>query len=159
MLSDLEIKIVRELQEGLPLTERPYLAIAERVGLSEAELMNTVKDMIERGLIRRFGAALKHQDLGFTANAMAVWDVPEEQAPQVGRLMAGYPQVSHCYQRPRRPDWPYTIFTVLHGQTNADCEETAARLAAATGVASYKLLFSTKELKKSSMKYFIEEGR
>jgi len=159
MLSDLEIKIVRELQAGLPLVERPYLEIAGRVGLSEEELINAVKDMIKRGIIRRFGAALKHQDLGFTANAMVVWDVPDDRAPEVGRIMAGYEQVSHCYQRPRRPDWPYTIFTVLHGQTRADCEKTAALLAAETGIENYRLLFSTRELKKSSMKYFMEEGR
>ncbi len=155
MLSDLEIKIVRELQAGLPLVERPYLEVARRVGLPEEELIAVIKDMIERGIIRRFGAALKHQDLGFTANAMVVWDVPEDNAPEVGRIMAGYKQVSHCYQRPRRQDWPYTIFTVLHGQTRADCEKIAAELAAKTGVKEYKLLFSTRELKKSSMKYFL----
>lgn len=155
MLSDLEIKIVRELQAGLPLVERPYLEIARRVGLAEEELITTIKDMIRRGVIRRFGAALKHQDLGFTANAMVVWDVPENQASEVGRIMAGYKQVSHCYQRPRRQDWPYTIFTVLHGQNHDDCKKTAAELAAATGIKEYKLLFSTRELKKSSMKYFL----
>lgn len=155
MLSDLEIKIVRELQAGLPLVERPYLELARRVGLAEGELITAIKDMIRRGVIRRFGAALKHQDLGFTANAMVVWDVHEDNAPEVGRIMAGYKQVSHCYQRPRRQDWPYTIFTVLHGQSRADCEKTAAELAAETGVKEYKLLFSTRELKKSSMKYFL----
>ncbi|KJS11743.1 MAG: transcriptional regulator [Peptococcaceae bacterium BRH_c8a] len=155
MLSDLEIRIVRELQAGLPLVERPYLELARRVELTEGELITTIKDMIKRGIIRRFGAALKHQDLGFTANAMVVWDVPEDKAPQVGRIMAGYKQVSHCYQRPRRPDWPYTIFTVLHGQSRDDCQKTAAELAAATGIKEYKLLFSTRELKKSSMKYFL----
>ncbi|MFA7468256.1 MAG: Lrp/AsnC family transcriptional regulator [Desulfotomaculaceae bacterium] len=155
MLSDLEIKIVRELQAGLPLVERPYLEVARRVGLPEEELIAVIKDMIERGIIRRFGVALKHQDLGFTANAMVVWDVPEDKAPEVGRIMAGYKQVSHCYQRPRRQDWPYTIFTVLHGQTQTDCEKIAAELAAKTGVKKYKLLFSTRELKKSSMKYFL----
>ena len=126
MLSDLEIRIVRELQAGLPLVERPYLEIARRLGLTEEALITAVKDMIKRGVIRRFGAALKHQDLGFTANAMVVWDVPEDKASEVGGIMAGYKQVSHCYQRPRRPDWPYTIFTVLHGQSRADCEKTAA---------------------------------
>ncbi|HBX24558.1 MAG TPA: Lrp/AsnC family transcriptional regulator [Desulfotomaculum sp.] len=155
MLSDLEIRIVRELQAGLPLVERPYLELARRVELTEGELITTIKDMIKRGIIRRFGAALKHQDLGFTANAMVVWDVSEDKAPQVGRIMAGYKQVSHCYQRPRRPDWPYTIFTVLHGQSRDDCQKTAAELAAATGIKEYKLLFSTRELKKSSMKYFL----
>ena len=155
MLSDLEIKIVKELQAGLPLVERPYLVIARRLGLKEEELIAKIRDMIDRRLIRRFGAALKHQDLGYIANAMVVWEVPEEKAPAVGRIMAGFGQVSHCYQRPRRPGWPYTVFTVLHGHTREDCEKLAAKLAAAAGVSNYRLLFSTRELKKSSMKYFV----
>ncbi|MCG8403346.1 MAG: Lrp/AsnC family transcriptional regulator [Firmicutes bacterium] len=155
MLSNLEIKIVKELQAGLPLVERPYLEIARRVGLEEEELIAQIRDMIDRRLIRRFGAALKHQDLGYIANAMVVWDVPEEKAPAVGRIMAGFDEVSHCYQRPRRPGWPYTVFTVLHGHTREDCEKLAAKIAAAAGVSNYKLLFSTRELKKSSMKYFL----
>lgn len=156
MLNDLEIKIVRELQAGLPLVERPYREVARRVGISETELLDTIRDMINRGLIRRFGAALKHQSLGYNANAMVVWDVPEEEAVEVGRLMAGFDSVSHCYMRPRRPGWPYTIFTMLHGQTRADCEKLARELAEKTGIEKYKLLFSTKELKKSSMKYFLD---
>lgn len=156
MLSNLEKKIVRELQAGLPLVERPYLEIARRVGLTEEELIDTIKDMSRRGVIRRFGAALKHLDLGFIANAMVVWDVPEDKAPQVGRIMAGSKQVTHCYQRPRRPGWPYTIFTVIHGRNREDCEKTAIKLAVKTGIKEYKLLFSTRELKKSNMKYFLD---
>ncbi|TYO94997.1 Lrp/AsnC family transcriptional regulator [Desulfallas thermosapovorans] len=156
MLTELEKKIVRELQQGLPLVERPYQAIAQRIGLSEKELMIKINEMISNGMIRRFGAALRHQDLGFTANAMVVWDVPEERAATVGRLLAGLPEVTHCYQRPRQPGWPYTIFTVIHGQTRVQCEQLAKKMAEKTGVTNYKLLFSTAELKKSSMKYFID---
>lgn len=156
MLSELEIKIVKELQAGLPLVSRPYLEIARRLGISETELLELIKDLAARGVIRRFGAALKHQDLGFTANAMVVWDVPEEQASEVGRIMAAFDGVSHCYQRPRRPGWPYTVFTVLHGRTREECEQLAARLAEAAGISNYKLLYSSRELKKSSMLYFTD---
>ena len=156
MLNDLEIKIVKELQAGLPLVERPYLEIAGRVGLTEEELIDAIKDMIRRKVIRRFGAALKHLDLGFTANAMVVWNVPEDQVSEAGRIMAASREVTHCYQRPRRPGWPYTIFTVLHGRNREECIKTAAKLAAETGIKEYKLLFSTKELKKSTMKYFLD---
>lgn len=156
MLTELEKKIVRELQQGLPLVERPYQAIAQRIGLSENELMTKINEMISNGIIRRFGAALRHQDLGYTANAMVVWDVPEDQAATVGQLLARLPEVTHCYQRPRQPGWPYTIFTVIHGQTREQCEQLAKKMAEKTGVINYKLLFSTAELKKSSMKYFID---
>lgn len=156
MLTELEKKIVRELQQGLPLVERPYQAIAQRIGLSENELMTKINEMINNGMIRRFGAALRHQDLGFTANAMVVWDVPEDQAATVGHLLAELPEVTHCYQRPRQPGWPYTIFTVIHGQTREQCEQLAKKMAGKAGITNYKLLFSTAELKKSSMKYFID---
>ncbi len=156
MLNDLEIKIVKELQAGLPLVEKPYEEIARKVGLSEEKLIETIKEMKKKGVIRRFGAALRHQDLGFTANAMVVWDVPEDKAPEVGRIMAGFEQVTHCYQRPRRPGWPYTIFTVVHGKSREDCERLAAMLAEKTGIHKYRLLYSTRELKKSSMKYFLD---
>jgi DNA-binding Lrp family transcriptional regulator len=156
MLTELEKQIVRELQQGLPLVERPYLAIAQRIGLSENELMAKINEMISHGIIRRFGAALRHQDLGYTANAMVVWDVPQERAAEVGRRLAGYTQVTHCYQRPRRPGWPYTLFTVIHGHTRDQCEQLAAAMAEKVGVTKYKLLFSTAELKKSSMHYFVD---
>jgi len=156
MLTDLEKQIVIELQNGLPLVKRPYLEIANRLGLTEDELIAKIKEMLQRGIIRRFGAALRHQDLGFTANAMVVWDVPEEQAPAAGRLMAGFAEVTHCYQRTRRPGWPYTIFTVIHGQTREDCERIADHMAKKTGFKNYRLLFSTSELKKSTMKYFLD---
>ncbi len=156
MLTELEKQIIRELQQGLPLVERPYLVIAQRLGIPEDELMDKINEMIGNGIIRRFGAALRHQDLGYTANAMVVWDVPEEQASGTGRLLAGLAKVTHCYQRPRRPGWPYNIFTVIHGQTRDQCEQFAAVMAEKIGVSNYMLLFSTTELKKSSMQYFID---
>ncbi len=158
MLSQLDKEIIRALQEGLPLVSRPFLALAEKLGITEDELLAKVQDFAERGVIRRFGAAVRHQDLGFVSNAMVVWQVPEERIEEVGRLMATFDEVSHCYQRPARPpDWPYNLFTVVHGQTPEDCREIAARLSRASGIASYRLLFSVAELKKSSMKYFVEK--
>lgn len=156
MLHDLEKKIVRELQDGLPLVSKPYLQIAQKIGISETELMDKIKEMIDRGIIRRFGAAVKHQDLGFIANAMVVWDVPEDKATLLGQMMSQFKEVSHCYQRPRRPGWPYTIFTVIHGQAREDCERIVQKIAQKTGMNNYRLIYSTKELKKSSMKYFLD---
>jgi DNA-binding Lrp family transcriptional regulator len=158
MLSQLDKEIIRALQEGLPLVSRPFLALAEKLGIGEEELLAKVRDFVDRGVIRRFGAAVRHQDLGYVSNAMVVWQVPEERIEEVGRLMASFDEVSHCYQRPARlPDWPYNLFTVVHGQTPQDCREIAARLSRTSGVANYRLLFSIAELKKSSMKYFVEK--
>ncbi len=156
MLTELEKQIIKELQQGLPLVERPFLAIAQRLGLFEDELMTKINEMIGNGIIRRFGAALRHQELGYTANAMVVWDVPEERAASIGRLLAGLAEVTHCYQRPRRPGWSFNIFTVIHGQTRDQCEQLAAIMSEKIDVPNYKLLFSTTELKKSSMQYFVD---
>lgn len=157
MLSELDKRIIRELQEGLPLVSRPFLVLADRLNLSEAELLARIEDFIDRGVIRRFGAAVRHQDLGFVANAMVVWSVPEERLEAVGALLAGFDEVTHCYaRRAHPPEWPYNLFTMIHGQTEEECRQVAARLAAACGVQHYRLLFSAAELKKSSMKYFLD---
>lgn len=156
MPSDLEKAIVRALQEGLPLVSRPYLQIADKIGITESELMDKISEMIDRGMIRRFGAAVKHQELGFTANAMVVWDVPDDKIMVVGDTMSQFREVSHCYQRPRRPGWPYNIFTVVHGQTRAECESLVEKIAHRVGIDNYRLIYSTQELKKSSMKYFLD---
>lgn len=157
MLTELDKKLIRVLQEDLPVTSRPYAAIAEQVGLSEEEVVERVKKYLEEGYIRRFGVALRHREVGFTANGMGTWDAPEERAEEVGRIMAGFQEVSHCYQRPRFEGWPYSHFTMLHGQTREECEAIAKRISEATGITNYRLLFSTAELKKTSMRYFTEE--
>ncbi|NPV30373.1 MAG: Lrp/AsnC family transcriptional regulator [Firmicutes bacterium] len=158
MLSPREKEMIRVLQEGVPLVNRPYRVLAEKLRMSEEELLDVVKDFIRRGIIRRFGALVRHQDLGYGANALVVWQVPEERIEEVGLLMAAFDEVSHCYQRPPRlPDWPYNLFTMIHGRSPDDCREIAARLARASGIEDYLLLFSTAELKKSCMNYFLEE--
>lgn len=156
MLNELEKAIVRELQGDLPLVKKPYQAIAERLGITEEELLQKMREMKERGIIRRLGVALCHREVGFVANAMVVWIVPEERAAEVGKLMAAFPEVSHCYQRPTYPDWPYNLFTMIHAKTVEECEKVAASISQAVQVDDYQLLFSTEELKKSSMQYFME---
>lgn len=155
MVTDLEKKIVRALQEGIPLVRRPYRAIAEKVGISEEELIESIKDMRSRGLIRRFGAAVRHQDLGYTSNAMIVWKVPAAEVDRVGAIFADYPEVSHCYERETSGSWRYNLFTMVHGKTPLKCREMAGEMSRISGIAEYQVLFSTGELKKESMKYFL----
>lgn len=156
MLNQLEKQLVRELQEDLPLESRPFKAIAERLKLSEEKVIAMVKDFIRRGIIRRFGAAMSHLDVGYSANAMIIWPAPEEKTQEIGRAMASYPEVTHCYQRPGGPGWPYTLFTVVHGRKKEECLEIAARLSQETGITDYRVIFSVEELKKSTMKYFTD---
>ena len=154
MLTDLEKKIIASIQEDMPITERPYLAISQKLGVSEDTLLETLQSLCERGFIRRFGATLRHQKTGFTANAMAAWQVEEERVEEVGSKLASFKQVSHCYRRNPTGDWPFNLYTMIHANDKASCRQTARDMSAETGVATYCLLFSRKELKKTSMVYF-----
>ncbi len=159
MLTDLEKKIIACVQEDIAVTERPYLEMASRLGLPEEKLLQTLQDLCDRGIIRRFGATLRHQKSGFSANAMVAWRVAEEHVNEVGAQMASFKEVSHCYRRNPTGSWPYNLYTMIHARSESDCIETASRMSAAAGVADFTLLFSRRELKKTSMKYFRNEQK
>jgi siroheme decarboxylase len=154
MLTDLEKKIVAAVQEDLPITDRPYLEIAQHIGVAENTLLATLRSLCDRGIIRRFGATLRHQRTGYKANAMGAWKVAEHRIEDVGRIFASFRQVSHCYRRSPTPQWPYNLYTMIHADDKAGCREIARRMAQASGLEDYTLLFSRKELKKTSMVYF-----
>ena len=156
-MTELEIKVVKALQEDLPLDPRPFVVVAARIGLTEDELLAVARDLRERGVIRRFGAAVRHRRLGYRANGMSVWNVPAERLDEVGRLLAGYEQVSHCYVRPRFDDFAYNLYAMMHAADRGAVEALAADVAEASGISDYRLLFSQRELKKSSMRFFTEE--
>jgi len=121
------------------------------------ELFDYAGRMVERRLMRRYSAVLHHRRAGFSANAMIVWNVPDERAQEVGEIMANSPAVTHCYQRPRYPDWKYSHFTMVHATTRDTCEEIARQIEAATGIHDRLLLYSTREYKKTRVRYFVEE--
>ena len=154
-VSDFEIAVIRELQEDVPLTSRPFSPMAERLGISLRELFDAADEFQRRGIMRRFSAVLHHRRAGFRSNAMAVWKVPSERAVEVGNLMAQSRWVTHCYERPTFPDWQYTHFTMIHATSQAQCEEVAQELSDATGITEYQLLYSTREYKKTRVKYFV----
>jgi len=154
MLTELEKRIVVELQEDLPLCPHPFRLIAERIGIKEEELLAKIREMKARKLIRRLGAVLRHRKAGYVANAMVVWRVPEKKVKEVGKMMASFSEVSHCYQRVSRPDWTYNLFTMIHGKSRDECEQIATLLSEKVKIKDYRLLYSLRELKKTSMKYF-----
>ena len=154
MLTDLEKKIIASIQEDIAITERPYLKISQALGISEDELLETLNDLCRRGVIRRFGATLRHQQTGYNANAMVAWQVDEDHIDKVGKIMAAFRQVSHCYRRNPTQLWPYNLYTMVHAADEDSCRKTASEMATAAGVEKYTLLFSKEELKKTSMVYF-----
>jgi DNA-binding Lrp family transcriptional regulator len=155
ILSDSDRAVVRGLQEDIELVPCPFAPMARRLGMSEEALLVKARGFLASGVMRRYGAVLRHRRVGFAANGMVCWVVPENRIEEVGRLAATYPQVSHCYQRPPRPpDWPYTLFTMVHGRAQAEVEAVADSIAAASGIHDYAILYSLKEYKKERVKYF-----
>lgn len=156
MLSDLEKRVIASIQGDLPVIERPYRQIAERLGITEDQLLAVLRDLCRRGVIRRFGATLRHQKSGFAANAMGAWQVPEARIGEVGEIMAASPSVSHCYRRDPNAHWPYNLYTMIHAGDPETCRAIAEDLSRRTGITDYILLFSQRELKKTSMQYFAD---
>ena len=147
-------RLLAQIQGDLPLCSSPYAVIAQNTGWGERELLARIQVFIRRGMIRRFGAILRHQKAGYRGNAMVVWKVPEGQIPRVSRAMASFPAVSHCYLRVAHPDWPFNLYTMVHGQSERDCHRIARQISRITRIKDYRLLFSKREHKKSSMTYF-----
>jgi DNA-binding Lrp family transcriptional regulator len=152
-----DIAAIRELQEDFPLIPEPYRPMAERMSISEGTLFELATHLAAQGYLRRMAAVLFHREVGFRANAMGVWVVPPARSEEVGQIMGSFKSVSHCYLRPTYPDWPYNIFTMVHGQQARDCQEIISAISQATGITEYALLYSTKEYKKIRLKYFTPE--
>ena len=139
------------------MLERPFAAQGEIIGCNEDDVLEMLRSFKERKLMRRFAAVMNHRSAGFKANAMGVWAVPDDELEHVGQQMAGFARVSHCYRRPTYEDWPYSVFTMVHGMNARECEETIAAIRDETGVDEYALLWSVKEYKKTRVRYYTDE--
>ncbi len=146
--------LVRALQAGLPLVERPYAEVAKAAGLSEAEVLARLDEMLADGRVRRIGAVPNHYALGYTANAMTVWDVEDDALAELGPRVGALPFVTHCYRRPRRRGWPYNLFAMVHGKDRAETARKAQEIAALLGSHSRArdVLYSTRILKKTGLR-------
>ncbi len=150
-LNDEERRLVVVIQDGLPIVERPYELVAARLGTTEEWVIATIESLLDRGVIKRLGAVPNHYALGITANGMAVWDVPDESVSELGRRLAAFPEVTHCYQRPRRlPEWRYNLYAMVHGRSRAEVNETVQRIAAEVGLSNlpHEVLFSVRQFRK-----------
>jgi DNA-binding Lrp family transcriptional regulator len=148
------VRIVKCIQEDLPLVREPFALWADSLGMGEPELLTVVSDWMRSGTIRRFAAVLNHRQVGFSANGMVVWNCPRDRIDRLGSILASYPEVSHCYSRPAYPEWPYNLYAMIHSRSRQECEAIADRLAVATGLENFRILFSTKEFKKKRLKLF-----
>ncbi|HEY7836461.1 MAG TPA: AsnC family transcriptional regulator [Solirubrobacteraceae bacterium] len=152
-----DIAVIRALQGDMPVVEEPYAAAAAELGYTQQELLDHLAAMQERGLLRRVAAILFHRRAGFSANGMGVWNVPEGRIGEVGCSMAAVRGISHCYQRPTYPDWPYSVFTMAHGRSKEECDAILDAIAAQTGISERATLYSSTEFKKIRLLYFTDE--
>jgi len=122
-------ELLATLANGLPLTLEPYAEVARQLDTSEADVLERLLRLVRQGIVTRFGVVVRHRELGFEANAMAVWDIPDNEVADVGRCIATYPFVTLCYQRPRRPPtWPYNVFCMIHGRDRSTVLDQIGRL-------------------------------
>ena len=148
-------RIIQATQQGLPRVSRPYHAIAGQLGLSAEDVMARLRRMLDAGIIRRIGAVPNHYALGYQANGMSVWDVPDERVRELGQKIGALDFVSHSYHRPRYlPEWPYNLFAMVHGRDRAEVEAKVTQIAALLGDADrgHAVLYSTRILKKTGLR-------
>jgi DNA-binding Lrp family transcriptional regulator len=151
-MDEVDEKLIRLIQDGISFEHAPFAACALELNLSEDEVISRLNALIDAQKIRRFGASIGHIALGFTANGMCVWDVPPKRIEEVGQIMASFEDVSHCYERPRFEQWPYNMYTMIHGRSQEECEAVAKKISEAVGISNYELVFSEKELKKKGVR-------
>jgi DNA-binding Lrp family transcriptional regulator len=149
-------EFVRQLQKDLQVVDRPFLAAAQKLGLTEEEVFEKLRYYEEIGVMRRFAAILRHRDAGFIANGMIVWRVPDSRIDEVGAMLGAFPQISHCYQRPVYQDWPYNVFSMVHCKTIDEAKSLAKKIQSHIKVDDYTILFSSREFKKTRVEYFVE---
>jgi siroheme decarboxylase len=154
---EVDIEVIRATQGKQPVVAEPYAEPAERLGMPVEALLAHMEGMIERRLLRRVAAILYHRRAGFSANGMGVWKVPEDRIPELGPRMASVRGVSHCYQRPTYPDWPYSVFTMAHGRSKEECDAILDSIAEMSGIEGRATLYSSTEFKKVRLLYFTDD--
>ena len=155
-IGEAERRLVSVLQEGLPLFMRPFALIAERIGISENEVMGRIGHWLDDGAIKRFGVVVRHRELGYKANAMLVHDIPDARVGELGRALAEEPAVTLCYRRPRvLPDWPYNLFCMIHGRERSEVEAIIGELRQRHGLTdcAHDVLFSLTRFKQNGARY------
>jgi DNA-binding Lrp family transcriptional regulator len=148
--------LLQAIEGGLPLAPRPYARVGEQLGISESQVMRRLQELREQGIIKRLGVVVRHRLLGYRANAMVVWDVPDAEVADIGRRLGAFECVTLCYRRPRRrPAWPYNLFSMIHGQDRDAVLAQVEQVAAACGLddVAREALFSTRRFKQRGAIY------
>jgi len=156
-ISDVERRILVVLQEGFPKSRTPYKDMAEKMGITTEQLLAVLEDWKRQGKLRRIGSIVDHFKVGLSAGAMVAWQVEPERIEQVGMMLAGFSEVSHAYERNTGENWPYNLYTMVHGKDIQEVERTVERMSWESGVSDYRILATEKELKKVPPTYIYDE--
>jgi DNA-binding Lrp family transcriptional regulator len=155
-LSDLDVAVIRSTQGPMSVMEQPFAPAADELGMTQRALLDHLETMRERKALRRVAAILFHRRAGFSANGMGVWKIPEERIMELAPRMAAFRGISHCYQRPTYPDWPYSVFTMAHGRSKEECDAILDSIAEFSGIEERRTLYSSTEFKKIRLLYFTD---
>ena len=155
-LSNTERAVIKAVEHGLPVVSRPYAEIARQLNMTEQEVMSCVQHLIDSGAIKRYGVVVRHKELGYTANGMVVWDIPDARVDELGICIGKYACVTLSYQRPRRlPDWPYNLFTMVHGSDREEVTRKVEEIVEKCDLQDipHTILFSTRRFKQRGASY------
>ncbi len=155
-ISDIEQKVLAVLQHGLPESQSPFKDMAEKIGIDTGQLLAVLKDWKQQGKIRRIGAIVNHFKVGLGCGAMVVWQVELARTEEVGKVLAEFEEVSHAYERRTYENWPYSLYTMVHGKTEEDVQQTVQRMSQTCGISNYRILVTEKELKKVPPTYITQ---
>ncbi|SFV57288.1 Heme biosynthesis protein related to NirD and NirG / Heme biosynthesis protein related to NirL and NirH [hydrothermal vent metagenome] len=153
-LTPKHISVIKELQKDIDIVEEPFKEAIDRLNISTEEFFEIARELKDSGVMRRFATILNHRKAGFGANAMSVWVAPEDKAEEIGKEIANFSAVSHCYLRPSYPNWRYNLFAMVHAKTQEECDSLIDDMAKESGLKEYGKLYSTVEFKKQRIVYF-----
>ena len=156
-LTPKHIEAIKELQKDIAIVSEPFLEATKKLNISCDEYFALANELKEAGVMRRFATILRHRKAGFNANAMSVWEAPEDRAIETGEKLASFSAVSHCYLRPSFPNWKYNLFAMVHAKTQEESNTLIEEMAKETGLTNYRKLYSTKEFKKQRIVYFSDK--
>ncbi len=156
ILDDQDQRLITRMQLGLPMVAQPYAQLGRELGMSEEDVIQRLQYLLDEGVIKRMGVVVRHHELGYRANAMTVWDMPDDRVTELGRCIGQFEFVTLCYRRPRRlPEWPYNLFTMIHGQDRDEVMANIDMIHRRCGLESvkYEVLFSTRRFKQRGAIY------
>lgn len=154
MLSKLDKAIISLISKDMPLTKEPFKDLAAHLGIDERLLLERIRSFKKNGLMRKFAAIINHRKIGFRYNAMVVWNIPQKYIDKAGNIMASFDEVSHCYEREKRPGWDYSLYSMIHGRTKNECLDAVKKISEKIGSGfEHRALFSFKEEKKTGARY------